>query len=322
MSKVGDHTLGFGEESTVGTAIAPSARIEVVNESLKLTVERIESKGLKAGRRFLSSNGWAAGKKSVEGDIEVEIPSNGFGTLLKHLLGTVATTTPAGATTRRLHTITSGDLNAKSLTFEVARTDVAGTSHKFTYNGCAIMDCEIACGVGDYATAKLTIDGWNETVSAASATSASYPTGTPLVFTGAAITIAGSSVPVTQFSCKIATGRKADRYFLGSSLKSQQVESDMRMVDGKIDVEWTGLTQYQRFVNGTTAAIVAKFETQDVIESTVKGYLEITIPVARFDGETPNGGGEIVKQSVDFMALDNGTDEPITIKYLSLDTSV
>lgn len=329
MAKVGDHILGVKTETTYGTAVSPDTRFEVVSEKLGLKQDYIESKALRAGQRYLNANNHIVGKTHVEGDIELEIPSAGAGFWFKQLMGKVVTSTPSGATTRRLHTFTAdSDLDGLSFTTEIQRTDVAGTAHKFTYAGCGITDIELACKAGELATMKASIFGKSESVSAASATSASYPTSTPLVFAGAAIQIgnAGSSVTtqtnVSDFSVKIENGRKTDRYFLGSSSPAKPIEADMRNCEGKITVDWTGLDQYNRFVNHSSVKIVAKFETQDVIEGAVKGYVQVTIPAAVFTGETPTGGGDIIEQSIDFKALDDGSNEPVKIEYLSLDTAV
>lgn len=322
MAKVGDHVLGVKAESVYGTAVAPDTRFEVISEKLVKKQDYIESKSLKAGRRFLSTNGHVVGKSSVEGDVEMEIPSAGAGFWFKQLLGYVATTTPSGATNRRLHTFTSASIDSLSFTTEIQRTDVAGTAHRFVYAGCALTDLEFDCKVGELATMKAGIFGQSETVSAASAQSATYPTSTPLVFTGASLSVNGTAVPVKEFNCKIENGRKTDRYFLGSSQPSAPIEADLRSCEGKFTVEWTGLTQYNYFLNhNTDKALVAKFETQSAIEGSVKGYVQITIPAIAYTGETPTGGGDVIEQSIDFKALDDGTNEPVKIEYLSLDAS-
>lgn len=395
MPKVGDHTLGVGAESTWGTGVAPTARFEVTSESMKLEVERIESKALKASRRYLSSSGWAAGQKNVTGDIEMEAQSNGMGLWFKNLLGAAATTTPAGATNARKHvfglqqiagtvasfssgatsitftasakpvvgqvfsgagldaatvitavsgasspytltvspaatgsstetTYTAGattSVDGQSLTVEAVRTDRTGTAHKFTYSGVVIDELEIEAKVGEFVNLKFALDGKDESVTAAGASSASYASSVPLVFVGAAITVANSAVEVKEFNVKLTSGRAKERYILGQSTKLKQVESDMREISGSINCEWSGLTAYERFTAGTPAAVVAKFETVANIESGVKGYLQVTIPVARFDGETPTGGGEIVEHSLPFVGLDNGTANPVEVEIVDLTAS-
>jgi len=325
MAYVGDHQFGIGAESTVGTAITPTNFLEVTDESIKLNVERVESKGLRTGRRVLGSTGWAAGNQSVTGDVSFEVGSKGFGLLFKHMLGTNTTTTPGGATTRRLHTAEVATQDTLALTCQVARTDVAGTQHKFTYAGCKVDNWELSGAISDFLQLKITVDGKSEAVVAGAPTTATYPTGSPLVYTGASMTIdGGAASQITAFSVKSDNGLAKERYFLGSAQKSEQVEASMRTIDGSFDCEWTGLTQYNKFINGTAAALVFKYETAAIIEGAAKGSVTITLPIVRFDGETPVGGGQILTQSIPFVALQDDTSSasPIKIEYVSLDTSI
>jgi hypothetical protein len=328
MAKVGDLTVGIGKESTVGTAVSPTRRLEVTEESLKLNIDRVESKALKTSRRYLSSTGWANGNRNVDGDVAFEIPSAGFGLILQNLLGapTITANSPVTGTHTHVYSgLTSVDTQA--LTFQVVRTDVTGTQHKFTYSGVKFPDAEIdASATGDFVTFKASVDGWDETVSAAAPTSASYTSATPLMFTGASVTIGGSSVPATDINLKIATGLKTDRYYLGSDKKANQVETDMRQGSGTITLDWSGLTQYQRYATasmatGSTAAIVAKFQTQEYLTGTTYGYLQVDIPAARFDGETPTNGGDLIQQGMDFVATDDGTNDPFKITYVTTDAA-
>ena len=323
MTKVGDHILGVAAESTFGTAVAPATRFEVLTETIKLKKEFIESKALKGSRRYLSKDGHVASTSHVEGDIEIEIPSKAAGFWFKQLMGAVTTTTPSGATNARKHVFSADSaLDGLSFTAEIQRTDVTGQAHRFVYAGCGIKDLEIACKVGEIASMKMGVYGKTETVTAAAAQSASYPASTPLVFTGAAITVDGTSVPVKDFSLKMENGRKSDRYFLGDASPQKMIEADLRSAEGKMMVEWSGLTQYNYFVNHTlNKQLVMKFQTQAVIEGSISGYVQVTIPAIAFLGDTPVGGGDVIEQSIDFKALDNGTDEPVTIEYVSLDAS-
>lgn len=324
MAKVGDHILGVAKETTFGTAVAPTTRVEVVSESIKLKKDYIESKALKGSRRYLASTGHIDAKSSVEGDIEIEMPSMGAGFWFRQLMGKVTTTAPTSwaMVDRYKHVfVPDSALDTTSFAAEIQRTDVAGTPHKFVYAGLGLKDIELSCKVGEIATMKMSIYGKSETVTAASASTASYPASEPMIFAGAAVTIGGTAVPVSDFSLKLENGRKQDRYFLGDTTPNKMIEADLRSAEGKISVEWTGLTQLNRFINHTSVAITAKFETQNTVGDSAKGYVLVTIPAAIFTGETPVGGGDIIEQSLDFKVVDNGTDEPVTIEYVSKDTT-
>src|SRR5574343_15397 len=98
--------LGFAEETTWGTFSTPTRFLEVNSFAIQNQVERIESSAIRASNRVLRQDRWAANPKGVSGTLELEVMTKGFGLLLKHMLGTVAITTPSGATNTRLHTHT------------------------------------------------------------------------------------------------------------------------------------------------------------------------------------------------------------------------
>ena len=324
MAYVGDHQVGLGEESTVGTAVTPTRFLEVTDESLKFSIDRVESKSLRTGRRVLSTTGWAANKQTVDGNLGFEVGSAGFGLLFKHMLGASATTTVTGSVKK--HSATVGTLDGKGLTAEVVRTDVTGTKHKFVYAGNKVDGWELKGAAGEFLDLSLTLDGWSETATADSGTTATYPTQSPLVYTGATISIAGSTVAnVKGFSLKGDNIIAKDRYMLSPTGISQveQVEAGgLRKYDGQLDCEWSGLTQYQRFTAGTLASVSIVYQTATVLSGSTYGSVTVTLPNVRFDGETPVGGGQIVEHSLPFVALDDqsGTS-PITIDYVTLDAT-
>jgi len=323
MARVGDLTFAVGKESTVGTAVSPTRRFEVLDENLKLTIDRIESKALKNSRRFLSTSGWAAGVRSVEGDFSMEVPSAGFGTLVRALLGAPTTTNNSPVSGTYTHVFDgSTSIDAESLTCEIARTDVSGTQQKFTYSGVTLGVAEFAASVGEFVTAKFTVDGWDETVSTAAPSAASYPTAAPLVFTGATFEIGSTATQIKACNIKFDTGRKGDRYYLGSNKKAAQVEAGLRDVSGTFDLEFNGITQYQNFTGGTAAKLTFTFSTQSAIVGSTNGQVKIEIATARFDGETPtSNGNDIIMQSIPFKALDNGSDQVVKVTVISTDAT-
>jgi len=82
--------IGFAAESTYGTFVAPTRFLELNSSSVKFERERIESNGIRAGRRVLHR--WTPGIQRVAGDVEFEMAPQGFGLLWLHILGTNNTT--------------------------------------------------------------------------------------------------------------------------------------------------------------------------------------------------------------------------------------
>ena len=321
MGRIGDNIVGIARETTFGTAVAPAARYEVTAENLKLDIERVESKAL--GKRYLST--WAPGQRNVEGDIELEIPSAGFGRWLRAATG-AAPTTSANSPVSGTHThVFSGEsiigASNESLTVEIQRTDVAGTDHRFIYEGMSITEFELSAAVGEFAMAKFSMIGEDMSVTAASAQSASYATSTPLVFTGATVTVGGTTRSVKAMTFKTNQGLADDRYFLGTDRRTTPVESQTREAEGSMTVEWTGLTDWNRYIGSSSVAIVATFETQAALVGSTKGKVEVNIPYARIDGEQPVSSDGIIETEVSFKVLDEGASDPFKITLVDTTSS-
>src|SRR5687767_10142312 len=95
--------IGFKSETTWGTAVTVDKfHPGLLNESIKQDIARIESQGIRAGRRV--SHTWKAGAKTVGGDIAIELFNVPMATLLSHMFGTVNTTGSGPYT----HTATPG----------------------------------------------------------------------------------------------------------------------------------------------------------------------------------------------------------------------
>lgn len=292
--------LGFVDESTYGTAVTVTKFVEIINESIKLEKERIESQGIRAGRRTLHR--WASGVQRVVGDIELELAPNGTSTLLKHMFGGVATT---GAADPYTHTYTPGALNGKSLTIQVGRPDVAGTVHPFTYTGCKINEWELSFAVNEYLKLKASIYGAHETTATALAT-ASYPASyDPFVFSHGSLTIGGSAADVIDGTLAGSNNLLTDRHRISATTPErpkEPLENGKREFTGSLTVDFSTLTDYNRFVNGTEAALVLTFS-----QSTNRS-LVITMNV-RFDGETPAlGGMETISHALPFKCTSGTSD--------------
>jgi hypothetical protein len=314
--------LGISEETTYGTPNIPVTRFyEFTDESMDMSIERIESAGLRTGTRVQRSDRWVPGQKSVTGDIQMELANKSFGIWFKHALGAVATTQPdaSGNPTVYDHTFTPGDLPV-GLTIQVGRTGVDQTTRAFTYSGCRINEWEISGSVGELVTFKASVIGCDEITNITLAT-ASYPTSLSLLsFVQGSLTLAGSAFDIKEFSLTGNNGLADDRYFFGSALRKQPLEASMREYTGELKAEFTDLTAYNRYINGTEAAMVLLFRGA-TISGTYFYDLQITANV-RFDGETPKvGGTEIIEQPLKFKCLGNTSASALTVLYRTTDAT-
>lgn len=296
--------IGYASETTYGTAVTPSAFLPLVSESIAATRERLESAAVLAGRKVITSEQWNGGPMAVDGDVQHELYANGLGILFLHMFGSVATSGPGPY----VHEFTPGPLDGKGLTVQVGRPGTGGVVHPFTYSGCKVVDWEIACSSGEIATLGLTVAGRGESTSMGLAT-ASYPSGAskPLKFNHASVTLAGDAAEVTGLTISGANGLKTDRRFLSDERRAEPLEEGRREYTGTLDVEFADLTHYNRFVDGTEAALVVDFTA-----GTDKVVIEGNV---RFDGGPPNVGGQtILTQSIPIKFVASGALDSSAIK--------
>lgn len=303
-----DSQLTIVEEAAYGAGGAYSRWYEMLSESLKQTVGRIDSAGLRKGKRVQRSADWSPGAKSVEGDIVMEVPNKGFGVFLRHMFGNIVTSQPDAVASPTVfeHLATPGDLAGKSLGVQIGRPDIAGTVHPFSYDGCKVTSWQIGVSVNEFARATLSLLGEEEHTTVALASPAAYPAGLDkLDYVGSSLSIAGTVKRVRSFTLGGNNGLTADRWRLGSQLRSEPQEAPLRDYTGTIDADFEGLADYRRFVNGDEATLVAAF-VGGIIEDAFPFELRLTCNV-RFNGETPSvGGAEEIRQSLPFKCIDAG----------------
>lgn len=311
--------LGVALETTYGTPVTVTRFYELTSESMKMEVERLESQGLRAGTRVLRSDRWVAGKKTVGGDLNLELANKSFGLLFTHMLGTAAvTTTATGVYT---HTFTPGDLPV-GLTVQVGRPLNTGTVQPFTYHGCRVASWEVSAAVGEIGKLKMSLIGEDEDVSTELA-SASYPSTLSLMtFKEATLNIASSAAPCRSFTLRGDNGLEPDRFRLGSQLTLAPLEAAYRLYDGDLELDFSATTEYARFTGGTEAALVALFEGA-TISGAHKYQIQFTTNV-RYDGDTPNVDGPAeLKQPIRFKCVDSGSgpSTAITLVYKTSDAT-
>lgn len=318
-----------GDEVTYGTVAADLTRaFEIREEGVEDSIERIESESLRAGKRLQSW--WTPNRKGAEGDLTYELVTKGFGVRFKHALGAVATTTPAGGTTSKTHTGTLGNINGKSFSTQIGRPAVDGTVHPFTHLGGKIAEFELAVEVDGLVLWTETLDFMDARTPSTPVTpgpalaTPTYPAGVvPLDFIGALISVGGTPVDVNSFTLSGSNGLKTDRYFLRrSSLKKEPIEdTEPRELTVELGGEFEGLTAYNRFVNGTEAALIASFRGP-IIEGAIFAGLDVTLARIRWDAGTPTAGGpDVLEQPQTCKVLAPAAGEAVSFAYTTSDAA-
>lgn len=307
--------IGFGEESTFGTAVSPTKFLELQSEGLKGIHTRIPKPSL----RRVSHDRRMNSKKSVEGSFEFYVGKTGGELLLKHALGSVLTT-GAGPYT---HTFSLADALPTGLTFHVNRDAAAlGAGTAWRYEGCQISKLTIAQKVEDMLTMTPEILG-EDWANLAVATP-TFPTGG--IFDWSNISalnfgVVGATVDIkakcTEFEITLDNGLAAERYKLGSRLRSGFGRGTNRKVSGKLTLEFTDLVEYA-FYRDLTVAEMAITWTSGA------DSFQILIPTAELDAgdpETADAGPRLL--TLEFSAfMKTAANDELSIVWINSTSSV
>jgi hypothetical protein len=271
--------VGFGEESTYGTGVTPTKWIEVLEESFQGKHNYIGKPTL----RSASINQRVKSKKAVEGGFKYNVGFEGYETLFKHTIGSVATTGPVSGI--YTHTFSLATVLPTGLTFQVNRDQAAiGGSSAFQYEGCQIQKLTLTQNIEDFLMADIEIVG--EDWSNVALTAATFPT-----FQGVdwemltTFTINAVAVKVKELEITIENALAADRYRLGSRLRRGLGRNAPRKISGKFLAEFESLTEYAYYRDLIQVPLVATWDNGGA--GSAQRQLSISIPAIVFNGEDP-----------------------------------
>jgi hypothetical protein len=327
-------SLGLAPEVTYGTYVAPTRHIEVAGKiGLKKVKNTKVSQGLAAGRQVPLATRRKVITKAGGGSFPIEVASKGFGLLLNQLIGGTVTPTQQGITTAYLqtHQLTSTqDVAGKYLTLQAGVPDAGGTVRPYTFLGSKVTAMEFSCGVDEYLTAAVDVDCRDvteaETLVAPSysATAEPFHFGQGTVKIGSTVGGAAAIQGVRKMSLKIERKMATDRFFYGNGgLKSEPLLNDFAGLSGSLDVDFiTKADLADRFADDTQFALIWEF-TGDLIEDTYYDLIRFTLPACFLDDETPQvDGPDLVKTPYKFTVLNDGTNAPVKVEYISTDTTL
>lgn len=145
--------IGWAIETTAGTIVTPTVFNPLVSESLSIERARLESAGIIAGKRVMTSDQWNGGNITAGGDVGLELYNKNLHELFRGIMGATSGSGP--------YTLTPGDLSDDVLTVQVGLPGVGGTVHPKTLGGCAVASWEIAGTAGEIVTLGATLAAMN-----------------------------------------------------------------------------------------------------------------------------------------------------------------
>lgn len=324
-----DTQAGWKTESSYGTAVVVDRFMPFSHSlgSIKPEKVYIESNSMRAGARVQSSTSGAPYIGGAGGQIELEVCNKGFGWWLRHMLGAVATTGPTDSA--YTHTGTVASLCGDAFTYqENWKTGACGDGDQaMTFFGGKIAKWELSCDVGGLLIFKADLLFKSFTTATALA-SASYPSGLEaLSWAGASLSVDSTDVPVTGWKVTCDNKLKADRRYLQNDTgRAEPVEVDFRDIQIEFTCDWDDLTHYNKFRSATAAGALAEIacsaESPTLIGTSSKASLAVTAPAARIDMADVSGSGrEYLTQTITAKVLDNGSDEPLEVAYVTAEST-
>ena len=320
-----DGSIGFGTETTWGTAVTPTKFLPLTSEAIKYRPKRAFSTGLRGGAAPMASSSsyrtlWA----DAGGPFTVDVTNKSMGIPFKAMLGSSASTNSGAAYT---WTYTMGT-TLPSFTTQVGRASTDGTVNKFTYAGCKITDWELSLDTSALFSLTATLDAKSEASATSGLTSPSYASAleTFAFIDSNVLTLDGSTVAaVNKITIKGQNPLAAERVFLGNSgAKAEQVVNGWRAITGTIEADFTSKAAlYDSFVSKTELSMIFTLTSSTVIPTTATPYsCSFSIPALYLEGETPSTSGpDVLRMSIPFVAFYDDTNSPITITYVTADTT-
>lgn len=333
-----DAQIGFASESTWGTAVTVTRFLEFNSESLKFEPTWLEPTGLRVGTKYKRVARVRQSRKSVSGDVNLEIATLGMGLLVKHMLASTVTTTTliSGSAYKQVHV--PGDFRSLGLTCQVGRPEPGtGTVRPHTFAGIKVNSWEFSLEDNAIPNLTLTVDGRSETTATALATASYLANATVFDFSQATLKLGGTPTTAsgeTTISGGIAVAtvirsisvsgeapKANERFGLGNAgLKSEQLENDTPTVTGSLAAEFSKTELYDVFQANTTTALQL-----DLTGAAIGGsnfLFSIILPAVKLKAAAPAvGGPDIVQMSTDFEAYSNEVDPVIQIKIISTEST-
>jgi len=306
MAKIGYRSyVGYGDEATYNTAIAPTGFVEYNSEGFKKDIEEKLVDAINGTQHYKKR---VTLNQSVNGSVSFPMVPGSILRMLKNGMGNAITVTSL-ATGVYQYVFLAGINSFTSMTFEVCR-DTTDTATTMRYTGCGINSIKFSCGVNNVLQADVDLMGASE-VLANTISTAAYRTLNPYTFVGGSVKIGDSSATATSpvvdsFDVTVANNL-AETRGIGNASR-QALTPGMQDVTFNVSAQFDNTTLYNRFLNGTQSYVYAKFDNGQTIGATIyTNSIMFEAYKCYFNGSTPNIGGpsEILKASYPIRSIFN-----------------
>lgn len=145
--------VGFGAESTWGTAVSRTKFFRLLSSSLRRNVSKVKRETLYEGTGLVSRRSFVA-QDDVGGSVSFEGTYEDMGLILHHAMWSSSTTGPSGSDYTHTY-ILGATAPAGGLTIEIAQ----GTGSAIVYEGCRIAKIKMSVEAGGRCVVEIEIIG-------------------------------------------------------------------------------------------------------------------------------------------------------------------
>lgn len=324
--------LGMAAETTYGTGVAPSRFLEAESFSVDKVKNPATWSGLAAGRLVDRADGRVIVTRAATAAFNnLAVTNRDLGVLLNMIMGGTVTPLIQGAGPAYLQTHPLVDTAGKFATIQVGNPLTGGSVVPQTATGCKVTSASFECGVGELLMANVEWDARDVTEATGLATP-SYPASRrPFSFADMAVKVGattGTAASVTgnvrKVTLNIERSLKTDRFYAGGAgLKDEPITNDKVGISGSIETDYTTAAAFaDRYRDDTPFALVWEF-VGPLIASTFFQTIRFTLPVCYLNSGTPEvSGPDVVSPTFEFVAMNDLTNPPLTIEYISTDTAL
>jgi hypothetical protein len=310
-----DSCIGAGEESSYGTAAAITVWTPLISSSLRRKVNRVPRPHLVSSNAAYRSH--FDKEDIVEGDLEMEMLYEGSGIWLKHLLGSLSTSGPAGSIYTHTYRI-AADLPT-GLTLEQALgRPISGTRRSEIFEGIKLASGRIRINVGDVGRLSLSCIGETTQTMANISTTPTFSTNdVPLKFNQSG-SLSFNSVTYAQVkSLEYTIENSIDRRMMLGALTTKEPKRS-----GFVVAKLRAVLEYEdeNLLNAHLA------DTQGDVAITFTGTSSRTFGFTLHNGfltdyGNPIQGPGIIERTVEWTSESDGTDDGIAIVVANTQSS-
>lgn len=288
--------VGYGVESTEGTAVAPTKFLPVTSFSFEDSNDFIVPDQIRHSRdRYIAM----AAPYAVSGTMEMELIPTDVAHLLKSgFAATVNTSAYGGGGYQHVLTPASTE---QTFTFESSASDVL----IMRYAGTRVNTIEIKAAFGEIVTASFGLEGLSR-AKQGGITSPTYTNVVPFHFSGVDIKVASGSFLATVKDFTFGVNNNIER--IGTLRKTRswkRLELGMREVTLALTIDFTDTSEYDRFLNETIFDVDLHMQGPVLTGmGSNPSVLRIQVPNVRWNKvNVPLSAGDYLEQSVEALIV-------------------